>query len=182
MTSTHTLAVGDNIIVTLDGRDLAMKVTSISPPMSMGRAASAGPRVTASLGPGRYSVTFDDHVTVPWRHAPRFRTHNATLWVCTGCHLAIAGYSNEELGYEHPEPFEDDPSVVDATNGSDPLECEACQAEGRTDTDWGEWPMEWVDEHSDHDHDAFSKQPCPGCGERLAGDRYAVTVEVQTYV
>lgn len=66
--STHALEVGDVIVVTSDGREYTMTVTHISPPMSAGRAASAGPRVTASLRPGGWSVDFDDHTThLTWR-------------------------------------------------------------------------------------------------------------------
>lgn len=66
--STHTLRVGDVILVDRGGEEVEMMVTMIAPPMSAGRARSAGPRVTASRGPGGYSVTFDDHSTfLSWR-------------------------------------------------------------------------------------------------------------------
>lgn len=31
------------------------------------------------------------------------KTEHATVWLCTDCHLALAGYSEDELGYT-PEP------------------------------------------------------------------------------
>lgn len=66
--STHTLRVGDVILVDRGGQEVAMVVTRIDPPMSAGRARSAGPRVTASRGIGGYSVTFDDDSTfLTWR-------------------------------------------------------------------------------------------------------------------
>lgn len=70
MASTHSLSLGDQIVVTRDGQDLLMTVFAISPPMSLGRALSAGPAVTASLKPGGYAVTFDDRSTfLEWRPA-----------------------------------------------------------------------------------------------------------------
>lgn len=66
--STCTLAIGDRIIVTTDGKEHLMTVTWVAPPGSFGRSYRAGCRVTASLGPGRWSVDFDEHSThVTWR-------------------------------------------------------------------------------------------------------------------
>ena len=107
-----------------------------------------------------------------WKH---WTTDYATEWVCVDCHLSIAGYSSDETGRTMPTPFESDPSVTDAVNGSAPADCDACKADGVTFDDDGAW----YEIHADHDHDSFSLSPCRGCGSTLAGDRYAVTITIQ---
>lgn len=60
--STHSLSVGDRVMLTQDGKEREFEVTSVSPSGSTGRAESAGPRVTVTLVGGKgYSVSFDDH-------------------------------------------------------------------------------------------------------------------------
>ena len=56
------LGVGDAVLVTRDGRTLAVHVVRISPPGSMGRSFSSGPRVTVGFGVGRWNVDVDAEI------------------------------------------------------------------------------------------------------------------------
>lgn len=102
-----------------------------------------------------------------------------TVWVCGSCYMAIAGYDEKELGYAPTVPFKDDPTVVEVVNDSDPRECDACKADGISWDDGYTDNWEAIEAHGEHDHDSFSLQTCPGCGQTAAGDRYAATITIQ---
>lgn len=108
-----------------------------------------------------------------------YTIENSTEWVCVGCHLAIAGYSDDEAGETLPRPYSTDDTVTDVVNGSPIDECEfdPCTTAG-PEFDGSDAAIH--DAHSEHDHDSFSLSPCDSCGSTLAGDRYAVTVERTT--
>lgn len=113
-----------------------------------------------------------------------FTRTTATEWVCTDCHLAIAGYSSDETGHDMPTPFADITGVEDVANGSPIAECDtpecvaAVAALLSAPSDPERFaPFDRAQElHDECDHDSFSLHPCAGCGSSLAGDRYAVTV------
>lgn len=71
MASTHTLSVGDVIVLDSlhSGKDLTMTVWDIAPPGSAGRAESAGPWAMAHIRVGGYGIGFDDRSGQTWRMA-----------------------------------------------------------------------------------------------------------------
>ena len=80
--------------------------------------------------------------------------------VCEDCYLTHHGYDEHELGYTPDrEPWgllAGDDEVVDVSSG-------------------------WVgddldDEDYAGDDDGFSWSPCDGCGSRLGGNRYRMTI------
>jgi hypothetical protein len=68
-----------------------------------------------------------------------------TVSVCQTCLLVAAGYSTDEMGY------------------------------APTETPWGLWADEAGHPVPEADEEGFSSRPCEGCGDHLAGDRYAAT-------
>lgn len=75
MATVRDLKVGD-VIVVADGFDVGgevrehtMTVWHVEPPMSAGRAESAGPWVMAELRKGGYATGFDDRSKRTWRMA-----------------------------------------------------------------------------------------------------------------
>jgi hypothetical protein len=65
-----------------------------------------------------------------------------TVSVCTTCHLAAAGYSSEEMGYE--------PTVEP----------------------WALWDGEPGTAIAEGQEGYFSSSSCDGCGDTFAGDRF----------
>lgn len=56
------LQPGDAVLVTRDGRTLAVHVVRIAPPGTWGTSVLAGPRVTVGFGPGRWNIEVDAHI------------------------------------------------------------------------------------------------------------------------